>query len=545
MTGFQSIQKRLALNVSIGSLAAASIVGLLAFSLEYRAQYRQAGLLQDQLVATVRASASVGAFAGNRDIATEIIEGLLVNPVIAAVEIESLNGFFHGVSRIVGGDGEVATYPLLSPIDGKELIGKLRVRQDGEQIKQRAVNAALAYAALLVLQIVISAGLLMLLFGRVVGRPLTQVARILESVPPGSSQRIAVPPGYDNNEIGMLVHSSNTLLGAVEAAIVEERRLQSEVDAMQAHYRRIFETTNVGVMILRPSGALINGNSTLMSRIVGITFDAASAEACRDFIEVIFSVPDKAWAMVREARDTAQASAGDLQLRCDDGSERWVHCIISVKLDAGGEIEMIEGVLYDVTARRLRESAARQAAELDPLTGLANRRSMDAFLEMLIRQANSSNESEFGVMMLDLDGFKAVNDSHGHRAGDLVLQVVGQRISKRLRRSLDMVARLGGDEFAIVVSDIKGKPGLLEMIASDLLQLIGQVIELDDATQVRVGVSIGISIFPIDGVSGQALLDAADAAMYVTKRNGKDSTLMAQALAGKVVDLRVTPNRMS
>jgi len=535
MAGFQSIQKRLALIVALGSLVIAAVVGLLAFSFEYQNQHHQARQLQDQLVATVIASAAVGAFASNSDIAKEVTDGLLVNPIIASVEIESINGFHHGRSRLLNGVGEVVLYPLLSPVDRVERIGSLKVHQNIGEINRRAVTAALAYAGLLILQIAISAGLLMLLFGRVVGRPLTQVAKMLESVPPGSSQRIPVPEGHDNNEIGMLVHSSNTLLGSVEAAILEERRLQAEVDEMQAHYRRIFETTDVGIMILRPSGALLNGNSTLMSRIVGVTFDAASAERCRDFIEAIFSVPDKAWAMVWEARDMRQAVANDLQLRSEDGHERWAHCIMSVKVDAAGVIEMIEGVLYDVTLRRQRESEARQAAEVDQLTGLANRRGMEVFLDQTIRRTESSEGSEFGVMLIDLDGFKAVNDTYGHAAGDTVLKVVTQRMNARLRRSLDMVARLGGDEFTVIVSDTHRHQGLLEQIATDLLRLISQPIELEGAIQVQVGISIGIATFPGDGLTRKSLLDAADAAMYSVKHSGKNGFMLAGALK------RVTP----
>lgn len=531
MAGFQSIQKRLALVVALGSLIIATVVGLLAFSFEYRNQHHQARQLQDQLVATVIASAAVSAYASNIDIAKEVTEGLLVNPIIASVEIESLNGFHQGRSRPPDGvAGELVVYPLLSPVDKVERIGDLKVRQDAGEINHRAVNAALANAGLLILQIAISAGLLMLLFGRVVGRPLTQVAKMLESVPPGSSQRIPVPAGHDNNEIGMLVHSSNTLLSSVEVAILEERRLQAEVDEMQAHYRRIFETTDVGIMILRPSGALLNGNSTLMSRIVGITFDATSAERGRDFIETIFSAPDKAWAMVWEARDSGQAVAGDLQLRSNGNSERWAHCVISVKVDAAGDIELIEGILYDVTARRLRESAALQAAEIDQLTGMVNRRGMELFLDQAIRRAESSDGSEFGIMLMDLDGFKAVNDTYGHAAGDTVLKVVSQRISARLRRSLDMVARLGGDEFTIIVSDTHRHQGLTEQIATDVLHSVSQPILIEKDIEVQVGASIGIAGFPGDGQTRTSLLNAADAAMYAVKRSGKNNFVLASSL---------------
>lgn len=530
MVGFESIQKRLALNVSLGSLAIASVVGMLAFGFEFRAQYRQARQLQDQLVATVKASATVGAFAGNTQIADEVIDGLLANPIVAAVEVASLNDFRHGHSRLPDDAGELVIYPLLSPVDGVEQIGELRVRQDAGEINRRAVGAALAYAGLLIVQIAISAGLLMLVFGRVVGNPLTRVARQLEAVPPGSSERIPVPAGHDRNEIGMLVQSSNILLSAVEAAILEERRLQAEVDELQAHYRRIFETTNVGVMILRPGGSLLNCNSTLMSRIVGVSFDADSAEHCRDFIEAIFNVPDKAWAMVWEARDSGRTIAGDLQLRSEDGSERWAHCMISVSTDESGEIEMIEGVLYDVTVRRQHESEARRAAEIDPLTGLANRRGMELFIDQAVRRAESFEGTEFGVMLIDLDGFKAVNDTHGHAAGDTVLHVIAARLEGRLRRSLDLVARLGGDEFTLVISDTHRQQGLLEVIATDLIQLIGQAIELEGGTLVNVGASIGIARFPHDGQSRKALIDAADAAMYAVKRSGKNRFIMASAL---------------
>lgn len=530
MIGFESIQKRLALIVSLGSLAIATVVGLLAFNLEYHTQHRQARQLQDQLVATVMASAAVGAFAGNPEIATEVTEGLLVNPIIAAVEITSLNGFRHGRSRLPDGAGEVVIYPLLSPVDKVERIGDLKVQQDARSINHRAIHAALSYAGLLILQIAVSAGLLMQLFGRVVGRPLTRVARMLESVAAGSSQRLPVPAGHERNEIGMLVRSSNTLLRAVEAAILKERHLQAEVDEMQTHYRRIFETTNVGIMILKPDGALLDCNSTLMSRIVGITFDAASAEHCGDFIKAIFSAPDRAWAMVREARDSRQAVANDLQLRSADGRERWAHCMISVELDASGAIKLIEGVLYDVTARRQRESEARLAAEVDALTGLANRRSMERFIDQAIRRAESSGAAEFGVMLLDLDGFKAINDTHGHAAGDKVLKELGRRLNARLRRSLDLVARLGGDEFTVIVSDTTRHPDLLELIATDLLRLIVQPIDLEDAIQVEVGASIGIACFPGDGKTRKALLDAADAAMYAAKRNGKNGFILARTL---------------
>lgn len=521
MAAFESIHKRLALSVVVGSLGFATAVGLISFVFEYRSQHTQARTLQDQLVATVQSSAAVGAFVGNREISAEVVEGLLANPIIQGVRIESVQGFVHELQRD-DTDGVPVEYPLLSPVDKQDPIGRLLVWQTEAEVNRQALASALRYAMLLMLQVLISAGLLMALFGRVVGQPLTRVARELEAVRPGSSRRIPIPAGHERNEIGLLVRSGNTLLSAVEVAILEERRLQAEVAEMEAHYRRIFDTTNVGIMILKPGGRLLNCNSTLMSRIVGVTFDAANADDCSDFIETIFRSPELAWRMVWQARESGQSVASDLQLRSHDGSERWAHCMISVTVDAQGDIELIEGVLYDVTARRLREFEAQRAAEVDPLTGLPNRRAMELFLDKSLSFAHA-NGNDLGLMMIDLDGFKEINDTYGHLVGDRVLRVVGERLGNSLRRNQDLVSRLGGDEFVIVVGPGNGGIRVLESLAGELVSLLCAPIAVGNDCSVSVGASIGIARFPEHGRNGRQLLDAADAAMYHVKRSGKNA----------------------
>lgn len=525
----ESLHRRLALAVACGSLLFALVVGIAAFFVEYRSQYAKARELQDQLVATVISSAQVAAFAGNREIAGEVVNGLQANPIIAHVSLSSVNGFRHAGKQASNRPSPDITisYPLVSPMDHQDIIGHLSVEQNSHEINTRAIRAALRYAALLVLQTLVSAGLLMLLFGRIIGRPLARVARLLKEIQPGSSQRVPMPAGQENNEIGLLVNNTNALLGAVEHAITTERRLQAEVDEMQIHYQHIFQTTNVGIMILRPSGRLINCNPTLISRIVGVTFDAKSATDCQNFIDAIFQLPEQAWAMVWEARDSGQTVSGDLQLRSAAEGERWAHCMISVSGDEHGQIELIEGVLYDVTARRQRESEARRAAERDLLTGLANRRGMEHFLDQALRRATERG-LECGVMLLDLDGFKAINDAHGHATGDAVLKEVARRMAQRVRHHTDQVARLGGDEFVLVAFDTGNTPQLLEQLAQDLINRIGAPIELAPDTSVSVGVSIGIACFPGDGPNRATLLAAADAAMYQIKQRGKNGFAMAK-----------------
>ena len=519
---FQSIHKRLALEVSLASLGFALVIGFISFSIEYKAQYKQANELQDQLVATVHSSASVAAFAGNQSIAAEVTAGLLANPIIAGAHILSTSGFSYQDKKEGSefSDDTLIKYPLLSPIDKTSAIGQLGVQQNSTEIHDRAIKAALRYSALLILQIIISAGLLMLLFDRVIGRPLTNVAHMLEQVPPGSNSRLSTPSDHENDEIGMLVQSSNILLDAIEQALIDERKLKAEVDEMEINYRRIFDTTNVGIMRLHPSGRLINCNPTLLSRILVVTFDAASASACDNFVDAIFQDPNQAWSKIKEAHASGQTIAGDLQLRSAKG-ERWAYCMISVTIDGEGRIELIEGVLYDVTARRERESKAHRAAEIDALTSLSNRRGMEIFLDRSIRHA-AEDQVELAVMMLDLDRFKGVNDTYGHAAGDMVLKTVAERMSTRIRRSADLVARLGGDEFTVIAYDTGNKSDLLEQMALDLIQLINQPIEIGISQTVSVGTSIGIARYPKDGNNREDLLEAADKAMYSVKRSGKN-----------------------
>ncbi len=524
---FRSVRKRLAIAVSAGSMLCALIVGLAAFELEYKKTLARSAAVQDQLVTTVQASATVAAFASNEAIAQEVIQGLLASPLIAGVHLESLNGFEQGGEKTAQQgeahpDVKVKDYPLYSPLAPQERIGHLYVWRNQREIHARAISAALDYALVLALQIGVTAVLMMLVSERILGNPLNRVARALEAVPPGSHQRIAPIPGHENDEIGMLVASSNTLLDAVERAIAEERKLQAEVDEMQAHYKRIFETSNVGIMILHPSGQLLNSNPTLMSRIVGVRFDTHSAKECQDFLEAIFCQPQDAWKMVEEARDSGQSVAADLQLKNTEGKPRWAHCLISVSRGPDGRIDLIEGVLYDVTKRMEREAATREAAAQDALTGLANRRGLEQFLSQACERA-ARDQHAFGVMGIDLDGFKAVNDTYGHGAGDEVLHIVAERLSRLARQGKDLVARPGGDEFVVVIYDIERAPELLASIAGNIIRKLSQPIRLHDGTLVHIGASLGIARYPEHAHSPETLLAAADEAMYQVKRQGKNA----------------------
>lgn len=163
------------------------------------------------------------------------------------------------------------------------------------------------------------------------------------------------------------------------------------------------------------------------------------------------------------------------------------------------------------------ELALRKSAFLDPLTGLANRLLLMDRFEVAMRHARRSRK-KFAVLMLDLNKFKAINDTHGHAAGDKVLITVSQRLVAIVRES-DTVARLGGDEFVLIVESITER-AQLEALGQKLADAVSQNLMLDSGEAVAVGASMGYAWYPRDGDNLRDILEVADQAMYTCKTSG-------------------------
>jgi len=164
---------------------------------------------------------------------------------------------------------------------------------------------------------------------------------------------------------------------------------------------------------------------------------------------------------------------------------------------------------------------SRQQQELalhDPLTGLPNRRLLEDRIGHTL-QHSARVRGKSAILYLDLDGFKAINDTYGHGYGDDILKLVAERLVSASRKE-DTVARLGGDEFVIVLGNLAGKGDAHEP-AAKLIEVISEPYFINDLT-LQLSTSIGISIYPDDATSVEALLSAADAALYEAKRSGKN-----------------------
>jgi diguanylate cyclase (GGDEF)-like protein/PAS domain S-box-containing protein len=232
--------------------------------------------------------------------------------------------------------------------------------------------------------------------------------------------------------------------------------------------------------------------------------------------------PDEAgWAALR-ARVEQHRPFRDFEFgrARSDGAVRYFSVSGEPRFAADGRFLGYRGVGRDITEVVLARERIASLAYHDPLTGLANRASLAPALEQAVERTRRRGTLLAGVF-LDLDGFKQINDLHGHDAGDRLLMETAQRLRAALRSS-DPVARLGGDEFFVVLEDLQsGAPA--ERVAKKLLAALLEPYDLGNATQARISASIGISLFPDDAGDAATLMKHADSAMYTAKQAGKNS----------------------
>ncbi len=187
-----------------------------------------------------------------------------------------------------------------------------------------------------------------------------------------------------------------------------------------------------------------------------------------------------------------------------------------------GEAQCIYGAFIDVTQRVLGEQAVRFMAYHDALTGLPNRAMFMQHSAQLLEEAKAGGES-FALHLIDLDGFKALNDNHGHLAGDRALQVVAERLVANVRSS-DMCFRLGGDEFAILLRGVHAV-GSVEGLGQRLAQSLSEPFMLG-TVQVSIGASLGGALY-VEGEDVQHMMLRSDEMLYAVKRSGKGSFKLA------------------
>ncbi|EJC83403.1 PAS domain S-box/diguanylate cyclase (GGDEF) domain-containing protein [Rhizobium leguminosarum bv. trifolii WSM2297] len=309
---------------------------------------------------------------------------------------------------------------------------------------------------------------------------------------------------------------STTTLLALSRDITERKQAEEAINSVRMQLLSVLQTMPDMVWVKNMDGVYLLCNHAFEqltgkteSEVVGKTdFDLFAPERAK-----YFRVTDE------EAIETGGMLVGEEWVVSEENGQSVLLETRKVPvMDAGGDIVGVLGVARDVTELNVSRQKIHQMAFYDPLTSLPNRSLFNDRLRQMITSAGSRGQRA-GVMLIDIDHFKAVNDTMGHPVGDDLLCQAAARLNASVR-DFDTVARLGGDEFAILLPDISQGDDL-GRIAHSILDKFRERFLLD-GQEVFISCSVGIALYPNDSADANDLVKYADSAMYLAKRSGRN-----------------------
>jgi diguanylate cyclase (GGDEF)-like protein/PAS domain S-box-containing protein len=314
------------------------------------------------------------------------------------------------------------------------------------------------------------------------------------------------------------------LLAIVAVVVVGLRRYVRHQRSVDARYKALIDQANDGIVIVdSDTHQVLYTNPAFLSRL-GYTNEEAQSLNLVDIFADGDATPESVLARLKDA-DSQMAM--NMQQRCKNGSffDTEVRCNA---LDVDGR-DVLAYVTHDVSLRRKAEQQLidnqqrlDKMAHHDQLTGLPNRHYLTAFLPQAIEEARAAH-TMLGVVFLDLDRFKHINDTRGHETGDKLLQEVATRLRACVRDS-DVVIRMGGDEFVVVFRNVKNYDEVT-LGAARIIETLNRPIIIDRHSLQTTG-SVGVSLYPRDGADMVELLKHSDTAMYQAKDRGRNNVQM-------------------
>jgi diguanylate cyclase (GGDEF)-like protein/PAS domain S-box-containing protein len=300
-----------------------------------------------------------------------------------------------------------------------------------------------------------------------------------------------------------------TFAGRAEAEL-ERRQAEDVLRTSELRLRSLVDSAPVCIYEIDREGRFLSVNAEGARQTGHLYADDIIGQAYTDHVAP--------WDQKRVADLLAQAREGRIcqfeYASIIDGSARVFGTSLIPLRDEGGEVTKLLAYSQDITVRKTSEQRLVHRAEHDSLTDLPNRGLFMDRLRSGIARAKRNNQS-LALLFVDLNGFKPINDEHGHQTGDRLLRVVARRLVAAVRE-VDTVARVGGDEFAVILEAITDAEDAVA-VAAKISESIGEPFSIDSHT-LRIGASTGIAIYPNDGDEVSSLLQHADAEMYRVKR---------------------------
>lgn len=466
----------------------------------------------EELLDTVESTASVACFVEDQQLASELVAGLLKNNGIARVIVKGTNkelarGNGAGFTE-VGAVHIPASHPIFreikSPFNKNKVIGEVMIEPDVKAMDQKVWEKVYFEVALLAMQLFVVAASIVLILLYVVVRPIRALSNDLHSIDAAAGEKLLTPKGHEGNEIATLADDINKMTETLVAALHNEKqlRLQQEID--EKKYRNIFENAGSGIFISNVDGHLLSFNRSFV-RLTGFSIDAHGHAP--KLAHIHWADPARLEEVIALCIETHADQSIELEL--DAEKNRWLSMILSHIGD-----DQVQGVITDVTHGKQSEAAALQMAVTDKLTGLANRLGLERYLPDAIRH---NHGEPLTMMLVDIKGFKQINESMGLSAGDQLLKATASRLLGCLKKT-DWLARLGGDEFVVVLHGGATRIAA-ESVALRITEALRKAVEINEIT-ITVGCSVGVAFYPTDGTDLQELLRSAEFALDHAKAAG-------------------------
>jgi diguanylate cyclase (GGDEF)-like protein/PAS domain S-box-containing protein len=509
------IPRSIVARTTLAIIVLAALIGLVfATAAAWRLQQNERQRLEDslnELLSTVESTVRIASFVRDEALAREIVAGLMVNRAVAGVRILADGSTLYEQNRSGAAAGDLETLsierPVHSPFDATEVVGSITLRASAPALKAQAWKYSRYVLLVLAAEVLLVALAVAWVVYNLITRPIKGFSDELHRMQLHAGAQLRVPARNRKDELGRLVGDVNALISRLTALVDGERALREQHEASGRRLALIFEKVDAGLFEVDSLGMLHSWNPAFVR-----TLGEPSEPACLHTL-----MPEhqaRMQALIDDSLKSGQRREADLELRIHDGHTRWAEISLTPV-----DRRMLQGVINDITERKRAEFAAQQLASRDTLTGLLNRRGLEAGLAGVFERRQHDPALPLALLALDLDHFKPVNDTYGHGAGDVVLQRVAQVLEAVVRRS-DLVARPGGDEFVVALVDIDSA-GRAEQIARNIIAEVGKPIDIGNGVEVRLGVSIGIALAVAADRNAGPVLRRADEAMYAAKQAGR------------------------
>jgi diguanylate cyclase (GGDEF)-like protein/PAS domain S-box-containing protein len=412
----------------------------------------------------------------------------------------------------------VRAFPI---IDNDETLGQVVIGLDTTQMIQDTRRVVVDLMKIFGLIMLWLAGYIFIIFKRYVHNPVNALRKGAERIAEGDFSHQV--PVFLPDELGDLTHYFNKMMKEIEidrqALVSANQRLAGEIRQRQEANHELkklslaVEQSPVSVVITDLGGRVEYVNPKFCE-VMGYN----RHEVIGKKTHILGGEIDnpKELEQIREQLRSGNIWKSEFRSRRRNGKSCWESAVVAPIRDAGGNITHYLAVKEDITERKAFEQKLLEQATHDQLTGLPNRFLAFDRLKQMLQQSNR-RQNRIGIIYIDLDNFKTVNDSMGHAIGDDLLVQVARRIRSQLRAG-STLCRLGGDEFLALVPDLRNPIEDLKAILNRIMASMHSSFDLN-GNEIVVTLSLGIALFPDDGTDVGTLMSHADIAMYEAKRS--------------------------